>query len=89
MAEQEKRGRGRPAKEDALTPAERAKRYRDNKRAERIAIAISRDASREMEPPDAPSRLFAELDKALARVDALERELAQARAEIAALRAAK
>lgn len=27
-----KRGRGRPAKADALTPAERAKRYRDNKR---------------------------------------------------------
>jgi hypothetical protein len=28
-----KRGRGRPPKEDALTPAERAKRYRDAKRA--------------------------------------------------------
>lgn len=28
-----KRGRGRPPKADALTPAERAKRYRDNQRA--------------------------------------------------------
>ncbi len=28
----EKRGRGRPPKEDALTPAERAKRCRDKKR---------------------------------------------------------
>lgn len=86
MAEQEKRGRGRPAKEDALTPAERAKRYRDNRRAEKLAIAISRDASRELDPPDAPSRLFAELDKALARVAALERELALAQAEIARLK---
>ncbi len=31
--EQQKRGRGRPAKADALTPAQRAKRYRDAKRA--------------------------------------------------------
>lgn len=31
-----KRGRGRPAKPNALTPAERAKRYRDAKRADTI-----------------------------------------------------
>lgn len=34
-----KRGRGRPRKVDALTPAQRAKRYRDRKRAVRAKRA--------------------------------------------------
>ena len=40
LAEQ-KRGRGRPAKPDALTPAERAKRYRDAKRKADYVAKIS------------------------------------------------
>lgn len=76
----EKRGRGRPPKDDALTPAERAKRYRDNRRAEKIAIALSREL--EDHPPDSPHRLFVELDRALARVAELERQLEQAQLEI-------
>lgn len=76
----EKRGRGRPPKDDALTPAERAKRYRDNRRAEKVAIALSRDL--EDHPPDSPHRLFVELDRALARVAELERQLEQAQLEI-------
>lgn len=76
----EKRGRGRPPKEDALTPAERAKRYRDNRRAEKVAIALSREL--EDHPPDSPHRLFVELDRALARVAELERQLEQAQLEI-------
>ncbi|MBY0238665.1 MAG: hypothetical protein K2X55_05060 [Burkholderiaceae bacterium] len=76
----EKRGRGRPPKDDALTPAERAKRYRDNRRAEKVAIALSREL--EDHPPDSPHRLFVELDRALARVAELERQLEQAQLEI-------
>jgi hypothetical protein len=83
MSEAEKRGRGRPPKEDALTQAERAKRYRDNKRAERMAIALSRELDEH--PPDSPHRLFVELDRALARVAALEQQLQLAQTEIARL----
>lgn len=79
-----KRGRGRPPKDDALSPAERAKRYRDNKRAERHAIAASRELDEH--PPDSPHRLFVELDKALGRVAALEQQLQSAEHEIAHLR---
>lgn len=85
MEETEKRGRGRPPKEDALTPAERAKRYRDNKRAEKLAMALSRELDEH--PPDSPHRLFVELDKALGRVVELELQLEAAQAEIARLRA--
>lgn len=81
---EERRGRGRPPKDDALTPAERAKRYRDNKRAEKIAIALSREL--DDHPPDSPHRLFVELDKALTRVGELERQLAAAQQEIQRLR---
>ncbi len=84
MSEMEKRGRGRPPKDDALTPAERAKRYRDNKRAERLAMALSREL--DDHPPDSPHRLFVELDKALERVAQLERQLDDARQEIARLK---
>jgi len=38
-----KRGRGRPAKVDALTPAERAKRYREAKRAGSNKATVKRD----------------------------------------------
>lgn len=79
-----RRGRGRPPKDDALSPAERAKRYRDNKRAERHAIAASRELDEH--PPDSPHRLFVELDKALGRVAALEQQLQNAEHEIARLR---
>ena len=82
---EEKRGRGRPPKEDALTPAERAKRYRDNKRAEKMAIALSREL--DDHPPDSPHRLFVELDKALTRVVELEQQLEAAQHEIQRLRA--
>lgn len=81
---EEKRGRGRPPKDDALTPAERAKRYRDNKRAEKIAIALSRELDEH--PPDSPHRLFVELDRALTRVEQLEQQLATAQQEIQRLR---
>lgn len=84
MEDVEKRGRGRPPKDDALTPAERAKRYRDNKRAEKLAIALSREL--DDHPPDSPHRLFVELDKALGRVAELEQQLAAAQREIQRLR---
>lgn len=35
-----KRGRGRPRKDDALTPAERAQRYRDRKKAAKRVSAV-------------------------------------------------
>lgn len=38
------RGRGRPAKPGALTPAERARRYRLNQKAAQVAIDKIRDA---------------------------------------------
>lgn len=85
MDELEKRGRGRPPKDDALTPAERAKRYRDNKRAEKLAMALSRELDEH--PPDSPHRLFVELDRALSRVVELEQQLEQAQDEIVRLRA--
>lgn len=84
MEEMEKRGRGRPPKDDALTPAERARRYRDNKRAEKLAIALSREL--DDHPPDSPHRLFVELDKALGRVAELEQQLEAAQREIQRLR---
>lgn len=80
----EKRGRGRPPKDDALTPAERAKRYRDNKRAERVAIARSREL--DDHPPDSPHRLFVELDRALTRVAELEQQLELAHEKIRRMR---
>jgi hypothetical protein len=79
----EKRGRGRPPKEDALSPAERAKRYRDSQREKKLAIALSRQ--QDEQPADSTHRLFLELDKALARVTALEIELAAAHERIALL----
>ena len=83
MSEVEKRGRGRPPKDDALTPAERARRYRDKQRAEKLAMALSREL--DDHAPDSPHRLFVELDKALARVVELEEQLEQAHARIARL----
>lgn len=41
-----KRGRGRPAKVDALTPAERAKRYREAKRAGSNKATVKRDETK-------------------------------------------
>lgn len=38
----EKRGRGRPRKADALTPAQRAKRYRDKQKAAALARELKR-----------------------------------------------
>lgn len=38
---QPKRGRGRPRKDHPLTPAQRAKRYRNNKRIEFLKRAIA------------------------------------------------
>lgn len=83
MPDAEKRGRGRPPKEDALSPAERARRYRDSQREKKLAIALSRQ--QDEQPADSTHRLFVELDKALVQVAALEQQLAAAQARIAAL----
>lgn len=80
-----KRGRGRPATGNAMSSAERQKAYRDRKREEKLAIAISRNASQEMPPDDgSPRRLIAELDKAQRTVEALRRENALLAEELAA-----
>ncbi|KIF79924.1 hypothetical protein [Noviherbaspirillum autotrophicum] len=76
-----KRGRGRPRLPNALTPAQRAKRYRDNKRA-RLAAAPSAPPSR-VQPVDGGtehtaeellaenSRLVAALETARIRINDL------------------
>lgn len=43
-----KRGRGRPRKPDALTPAQRAQRYRDRQRAAAAARKLAADLHRRM-----------------------------------------
>jgi|SRR5476649_2199903 len=76
--DERKRGRGRPAKADALTPAERAKRYRDAKRRARVeqnATSVTQIVQR----GDLPE---GEWRRALAT------QLKQAQAEIQALRGA-
>lgn len=80
-----KRGRGRPATGNAMSSAERQKAYRDRRREEKHAIAISRNASQELPPDDgSPRRLIAELDKAQKTVEALRRENAALAEELAA-----
>lgn len=78
--------RGRPVTGTAMSSAERQKAYRDRKRARKEAMAISRNASREMPDDGSPRRLIAELDKAQAQLDALRRENALLREELAAMR---
>lgn len=82
----EKRGRGRPVTGNAMSSAERQKAYRDRKRAEKVAIVNSRNASQELPPDGSPRRLILELDKAQKTVEELRRENA---ALSAALTAAK
>lgn len=72
-----KRGRGRPALEHALTPAERAKRYRDAKRA-RSTTENKSDASQK-QPETIPDYVSARLaydweEKATELQKALEQE---------------
>jgi hypothetical protein len=71
-----RRGRGRPAKADALTPAERAKRYRDAKRlanAKENAKSVTQITKKEDSPWSEQRRH-------------LENQLKLAQAEIATLR---
>lgn len=82
-----KRGRGRPAKDNALTPAQRAKRYRDAKRAAGVPRApanqheakfeldYTRPTWEEMEEvQDALAKMQNKLEAATKTIAALERE---------------
>lgn len=60
MPEQAKRGRGRPRVEQPLSPAERAKRYRERKRWQR--------ASQQTETAGRPHALAHQLQTANARI---------------------
>lgn len=53
-----KRGRGRPRLPDALTPAQRSKRYRDNKRARQAAAPSA--PSGQLQPIDGYTERMAE-----------------------------
>ncbi len=55
LLEAEKRGRGRPRRGDALSDAQRAQRYRENKKAR--PVAIKRDAVTENRPASPSSGL--------------------------------
>jgi hypothetical protein len=67
FGDEPKRGRGRPTKPDALTPAERAKRYRDAKRGNSSSFRVGESCSRCIE-------LQKKLDlEHLALVDALNK----------------
>ncbi|MGZ8339559.1 MAG: hypothetical protein ACXWU9_08255 [Telluria sp.] len=90
-----KRGRGRPTKTNALTPAERAKRYRDAKRAAAAPAAIKRDdteVTKKAEWPDwggekqaTINRLQQQLDLANAERDAAFKRAAELEAQLADL----
>ena len=56
-----RRGRGRPARQDALTPAERARRYREKRKAKRDAEKAGRqdgNSGKNQELPDLQDRLL-------------------------------
>ncbi|WCY62720.1 hypothetical protein KK242_15450 [Pseudomonas aeruginosa] len=78
--EQPKRGRGRPATGKALSDAERARRYRANKKnrdaqpSRKEAPSIPTDGVKEI--LDGWQRTQEELDQALQRIAELEAELA-------------
>ncbi|HEX7648272.1 MAG TPA: hypothetical protein VF450_12765 [Noviherbaspirillum sp.] len=78
---EEKRGRGRPRKPDAMSDAARAKKYRENKRKLRLAGAITpvpptQSAGKVTDPDESESgRLRKEIDR-------LELDLAAARTRI-------
>lgn len=74
-----KRGRGRPVTGNAATAAERAKRYRDNKRALRQVIT---DAKTELTSRDSVTLKDAAFDAASNRVAQLELENARLLAEL-------
>jgi hypothetical protein len=77
MALQPKRGRGRPRKADALTPAERAKRYR----AARVFVPFDRLVVSDAQHDD----LVRERDDLLAINAELRAELVKLQAQFAAL----
>ena len=57
-----------------MSNAERQKAYRDRKRAEKAAIANSRNALQESPDDGSPRRLLAELDRAQRTVERLTQE---------------
>ncbi len=72
-----KRGRGRPAKEDALTPAQRAKRYRDALRAGRAEMRFNRDESVTKNERVTAQHEAAQVDQLEAAIRAMTRSLEQ------------
>ena len=80
---EQKRGRGRPAKADALTPAERAKRYRDSKRVTEEISTLNRDDKTVTENRDslvAPHKVTAGRQQDV-QITKLKNKLALAEAE--------
>lgn len=84
-----KRGRGRPAKPDALTPAQRAKRYRDNARAQGKAARMV-DTTKAIIRDDVTNNVLAELlmlkeelKKRDALVETLNNALTETRRQLA------
>lgn len=67
----DKNKRGRPVTGHAMSNAERQKAYRDRKRAEKAAIANSRNALQELPDDGSPRRLLAELDRAQRTIERL------------------
>ncbi len=57
-----------------MSNAERQKAYRDRKRAEKAAIANSRNALQESPDDGSPRRLLAELDRAQRTIERLTLE---------------
>lgn len=90
----EKRGRGRPAKPDALSGAERAKRFRDARRGkakavtenvtENVTETVTKNEFKELQRAE-QSRTLA-LASAHAEIRVLTAKLAEKEAEIAALK---
>lgn len=65
-----KRGRGRPAKPDALTPAQRAKKYRDAKRAAGETESIKRNVTKNDATPVEETQIIQSLRNQLAMANA-------------------
>ncbi|WP_114241089.1 hypothetical protein [Dyella sp. C9] len=67
-----KRSRGRPRKLDALSPAERARRYRARKKAMSLHVV----------PASAYAQALRERDEARAQLDQLRRDLEQLKGQL-------
>lgn len=86
---EEKRGRGRPSKPDALTGAERAKRFRDAHRLDKKTVTetVTEKAFRELQRVE-QNRTMA-LASAHAEIRILTMKLEEKEAEILALKSGK